>query len=64
MNREAGAEEDVKWRRVWWRQWDGTMVKAIAGPRSKTGRTVRVRHYVQGQGQIERYINPKNVSPR
>lgn len=58
------AVEEVKWHRVWWRQWDGTIVKAVAGPRSRTGKTVRVRYYITGCGQIERHVSPKNVSPR
>lgn len=53
-----------KWVPVWWTMWDGKRVKAIAGPLSKTGKRVKVRYYVPGQGQIERSVSPKSVEPR
>jgi hypothetical protein len=53
-----------RWVAVWWTMWDGERVKAIAGPLSRTGKTVKVRYYITGQGQIERNVSPKSVEPR
>lgn len=53
-----------KWLPVWWTQWDGERVKAVAGSLSKTGKRLKVRYYVPGHGQIERSVSPKSVEPR
>lgn len=53
-----------EWKPVWWRDPHGMHVKAVVGPPSKTGKTVRIRAWFKYGGMVERCVNPKNLFPR
>lgn len=56
--------EPEQWVPVWWHRRKGERIQAIAGNPSLTGKTVRVRASFKFGGQVERYVNPKNLEPR
>lgn len=54
------------WRPVWWNRCVyGSLerIKAIAGPPSKSGKTVHIRAWYPG-GMVERTVKPANIEPR
>lgn len=59
-------ESKEAWVPVWWNRCVyGKLerIKAIAGPKSKSGKTVHVRAWYPG-GMVERTIKPENLEPR